>query len=110
MDIKKEFEKMLNPIVDEYNLENDIKCSINVEGGDVPGFIGPGTTMSVIVNYIIGPGLDKPVDKRRPIGEDNFSKTVSFAKKLKPFDGIRLELDGIKKDWIANGVKHNFIY
>ena len=109
MDIGKIFEDVIKPIAENYNKDNPIKCRYEISDSKLWGLIFDKQLFEVSVNWIVSPGLDKPLVKKHPIGEDNQTEIIKGVRDLK-FDNVFLELLAIKKDWIANGIKHTFRY
>ena len=112
MDIGKIFDSVLKPIADKYNKENEVKCRYELSDSKLWGLIFDGQLFEVTINWIIAPGLDKPLIKKHPIEEDNQTEIIQGVKYLK-FDNFKLVISdngGIKKDLTMNGVKHTFRY
>ena len=112
MDIGKIFDSVLKPIADKYNKENEVKCRYELSDSKLWGLIFDGQLFEVTINWIIAPGLDKPLIKKHTIGEDNQTEIIQGVKYLK-FNNFKLVISdngGIKKDLTMNGVKHTFRY
>jgi len=109
MDIGKIFDNVLKPIAEKYNEENLIKCRYEVSDSKLWGLTFDGQLFEVTVSWVMAPGLDKPLIKKHPLGEDYQTEIIRGVRDLK-FDNFFLELMAIKKDWTVNGVKHTFRY
>jgi len=110
MDIGKIFDSVLKPIADKYNKENEVKCRYELSDSKLWGLIFDGQLFEVTINWIIAPGLDKPLIKKHPLGEDIQTELIRGVREKLIFSNFVLELMGIKKDLTMNGVKHTFRY
>ena len=110
MDIGKVFKDILDPIVEKYNSDNGIKCRFEIPEAKLWGMLFDAQLFNVEINYIISPGLDKPLIKKHPLGEDIQTELIRGVREKLIFSNFVLELMGIKKDLTMNGVKHTFRY